>query len=122
MGEVQAGVGARVQGEVSLTSEIAGEDSASDRMKVEQRYSGVNISTATTTVVKNGPGFLRGIMVQGGAAGTITIYDNTAASGTLIGPGFDATNALAWYPFDREFDTGLTIVTSAATKIYVEYR
>lgn len=59
--------------------------------------------------------------MNGGTAGTIIGYDNTAASGTILFS-FDSTNALATYMFDVQFNIGLTIVTSAATKVSVSYR
>ncbi len=80
----------------------------------------VHISTATTTVLKSGSGYLRSITVTGGTAGTIIVYDNTAASGTILAS-FGSTNALATYTFEGEFDTGLTIVTSAATLLSVSF-
>lgn len=104
-----------------LNQRIAGEDLTNDVLKVEQRFSYTYISTATTTTVKSGAGFLHSITVNGGTAGTIIIYDNTAGSGTIIAS-FDSTNALATYTFNVSFGTGLTIVTSAATKITVSYR
>lgn len=64
---------------------------------------------------------LHTIVVQGGTAGTIIGYDNTAASGTILFS-FDSTNALNTYTFDQEFVNGLTIVTSAATKLTVNVR
>lgn len=81
----------------------------------------VHISTAATTVVKNGKGSLHEIIVTGGTAGTITVYDNTSAAGTKIAE-FDSTNALASYRFNCVFENGLTIVTSAATKLSVVYQ
>lgn len=79
------------------------------------------ISTATTTTVKSGAGVLQSIIVNGGTTGTIIGYDNTAGSGPIIFS-FDTTNALAPFMFNIAFTTGLTIVTSAATKITVTYR
>lgn len=76
----------------------------------------VYIATATTTAVATGPGTLHTISVQGGVAGTIIAYDNTAGSGTILAS-FDSTNALATYTFDVRFSKGLTIVTSTATKL-----
>lgn len=76
------------------------------------------ISTATTTAVATGPGTLHTITVEGGTTGTIIAYDNTAASGTILAS-FDSTNALATYTFDIRFSKGLTIITSAATKLTV---
>lgn len=107
--------------EVGLAEKLAGEDLANDVMKTEQRFSYSTISTATTTTVKSGTGFIQRIIVTGGTAGTIIIYDNTAGSGTQIA-NFDSTNAIATYEINAEFDTGLTIVTGAATKITVIYR
>lgn len=80
------------------------------------------IATATTTAVKTGTGQLGSIIVTGGTAGTIIVYDNTAASGTILAS-FDSTNALAEYDFKGvPFYTGLTIITGSATKITVVYR
>lgn len=77
-----------------------------------------NITTDTTTVVKTGPGTLHTITVNlvGTAPATVTIYDNTAASGTKIGTvTISATDT--FFVYDVDFNNGLTIVTSAgATK------
>lgn len=100
---------------------LAGEDLTVGVMKVEQRFTDTYISTATTTTLKTGAGILHTIVVNGGTAGTIIVYDNTAASGTIIAS-FDSTNALATYTFDCTFSTGLTVITSAATKLSVNFR
>lgn len=97
------------------------EDNVNGVAKVEQRFTARHISTATTTTVKTGSGLLHSIVVQGGTAGTIIVYDNTAGSGTIIAS-FDSTNAIASYVFDCTFATGLTVVTDAATKLTVNYR
>lgn len=78
------------------------------------------ISTATTTNVKTGKGKLHAITVGETAAGAITIYDNTAASGTIIGV-LKSSVAEQTFIFDATFRTGLTIVTAAASKITVSY-
>lgn len=80
-----------------------------------------HISTATTTVVKNQPGTLKYIIVTGGTAGTIVVYDNTAGSGKVIAS-FDSTNTLADYKFCCKFNIGLTVVTGGATKVSVVYQ
>ena len=105
----------------TLGTTIAGEDIPNDVTKVEFRNNGTYISTATTTVVKTGAGLLHTITVTGGTAGTIVVYDNTAASGTILFS-FDTTVALATYTFDVSFAVGLTVVTSAATKLTVSAR
>jgi hypothetical protein len=79
----------------------------------------MNIAAAATTVVKYGRGFLHGITVNGGTLGSITVYDNTAASGTVIA----ALDTLSrqTYRYNVIFRTGLTVVTAAATNITVSY-
>lgn len=78
------------------------------------------IATATTTVVKATPGVLHTITVTGGTAGTIIVYDDAAQAGTILAS-FTSTNALRSYIFDAVFTNGLTIITSAATKLTVSY-
>ena len=84
------------------------------------------ISTQTTTVVKSGIGQLGTIMVLGGTLGAITVYDNTAASGTVIAPTFTpatlAGGGPGVYVFNCSFSVGLTIVTGAGTALTVLYR
>lgn len=81
-------------------------------------YSSTYISTTTTTTPKSTRGVLRKIVITEAAAGTITVYDNTAASGTIIAA-FKASVVEGTYEFDVRFQTGLTIVTAANTKLTV---
>lgn len=76
------------------------------------------ISTATTTTVKSGRGVLARILVTETAAGAITIYDNTAASGTILAV-LKASIAEGTYEVGCRFQTGLTVVTAAASKVTV---
>lgn len=76
------------------------------------------ISTATTTTVKSGRGTLAKIIITETAAGAITVYDNTAGSGTIIAA-FKASIVEGEYTFDCRFATGLTIVTAGASKLTV---
>lgn len=105
---------------------FTGDDSTLDRVKVSPQYSYSNITTQTTTVVKSGAGVLSKITVNAAAAnGVITIYDNTAASGTVIATiTCPATLLQNHYvlEFDVVFATGLTIVTGTANQnITVSY-
>lgn len=106
---------------VDLDSYLSGEDPVADRIQVEQRNNYTYINSTTTTVVKTGWGLLHAITVEGGAAGTITVYDNTAASGTVMA-NFASTNAPATYPLNILFATGCTIVTSAGTQMTISAR
>lgn len=79
-----------------------------------------HITTATTTAIKSGPGVLHLISVNTGAAGTATLYDNTAGSGTVIG--IIDTTAAKDVLLDVGFATGLTIVTAGTSDITVSYK
>lgn len=86
-------------------------------------YKYKNITDQSTTTVKSGSGILHTICVNTPAATEIiTIYDNTAGSGTKIGTAtiYASTNPCLTY--DVNFATGLTIVTATASSdITVSY-
>lgn len=84
-------------------------------------YNSTYIATATTTTVKSGAGVLKSITVGETAAGAITVYANTAGSGTIIAV-LKASVVEGTYEFNVGFDIGLTIVTAGASKITVSYR
>lgn len=97
------------------------EDNDAEVAKVEHRYGYTNIVAAapTTTVVKASAGFLHAINFTAVANGVITIYDNTAGSGTLIRTITSPATILqdeVSILFDESFATGLTIVTSGAAQ------
>lgn len=99
----------------------AGEDVSNDVHKIETRGAAVNILTATTTTIKSGPGHLNHLIAVGGTMGNVTIYDNTAASGTvLFGPATPTAGGVIIA--DIEFSVGLTVVTAAATAISGSFR
>lgn len=78
------------------------------------------IATATTTTVKSGTGRLGKIILGETAAGAITVYDNTAGSGTVLAV-LKASIAEQTFDFDLKFTTGLTIVTAGASKLTVTW-
>lgn len=85
-----------------------------------------NITSATTTVVKSGRGTLIAIINNKiTASSVVTIYDNTAASGTKIGT-ITSPSTLLQSQYNQnfyrvDFSIGLTIVTSTADDITVIY-
>lgn len=86
-----------------------------------------NISTATTTTVKSGAGHFHTLTINTFvASATITIYDNTAGSGTKIAtitlPSTITSTAPQTLTYDLAYATGLTIVTSGATDLTLTYR
>lgn len=97
------------------------EDNINSKAIVEQRYLPFSVNAAATTVVKSGAGFVHQIRVIGGTLGAITVYDNTAASGTVIIPTVTPT-AAGLLIENITFANGLTIVTASATIITGAYR
>lgn len=82
-----------------------------------------NITTAATTDVKASPGILRGIVInKPGSSDTLTVYDNTAASGTKIAS-ITVNSSTTFYPFHATCQVGLTVVSGGTpgdyTVIYV---
>lgn len=77
----------------------------------------VAISTATTTVVSaTGTRGLITLRVAGGTLGNVTVYDNGAASGTVLLPTVTPLSGVLLLE-NVPFNTGLTVVTAAATVI-----
>lgn len=89
-----------------------------------QSFQYTNITTDTTTAIKSSPGVLHSICVNTPAAtGTVTVYDNTAGSGTKIATITSFASVSGCFIYDVAFWTGLTIVTAtAAPDITVSYR
>lgn len=97
-------------------------------------HSYTNITTNATTTVKSGSGVLKAIKINNPSALTVanltlTVYDNTAGSGTVIATitvPFGQSGALPIaLNFDAAFATGLTIVTAGPTvaaNVTVEWR
>ena len=87
-------------------------------------YSGVQtsaITTATTTQVKTGAGVL-GTLINGlaGASGTVTIYDNTSATGKVLLSLTSMTQGQV-IPLGIPFSIGLCIVTVGSQDTIVAY-
>ena len=94
----------------------AGEDLARNVLSTTFKGTGTRITTATTTTAKSGAGNLKRIFIEVVLSGTVTIYDNTAASGTILTIlpiGLPAGS----YELNIEFATGCTLVTSAGDRL-----
>lgn len=91
----------------------------------EDSHKFVHLTTAATTTVKSGAGMLKRVVINLGTGTLITMYDNTAASGTVIGiinP--PATNTFVEpraVEYDINFSTGLTIVTTGTWDLTIVY-
>lgn len=98
----------------------------SGRVLVQEGGSFKNIIATTTNSatlyqVKTSGGFLHAIIVNSTAAGAVTIYDNTALSGTKIGT-LKASIAERTYIYNVKFDTGLSIDNASNMNLTVVYR
>ena len=79
------------------------------------------MSTTVSTVIKSGNGVLHAIVINTGAAGIVTIYDNTAGSGTKIATlktGITERTLI----YDLKFDNGLYVIPAAAVNVTYIYR
>lgn len=78
------------------------------------------ITTATTTILKSASGVIGTLVNAGGAtSGSITVYDNTAASGKIVWSGtLTAGQALS---LNMPCSIGITVVTAAANTLAVSW-
>lgn len=92
---------------------------------VQSSFTYAHIATSTTTTVKSGAGVLHGVSINslGTVASSVTVYDNTAGSGTVIAV-LDSLASARNTLFDVSFATGLTLVTTGtvAPDVTVSYR
>lgn len=77
-----------------------------------------NITSAATTVVHSGKCILERVVVNTTAAGAITVYNNTAGSGTKVAT-LPSSAAVGGYEYGCLCSTGVTVVTGAASDITV---
>jgi len=84
-----------------------------------------NLLANATTTLKTGPGKLYRIVINnaGVSGNTLTIYDNTAASGTLVGVVDTVELNGRVLEYNLNLQTGLTVVmaTGTAADITVVY-
>jgi hypothetical protein len=78
------------------------------------------LNGSTSQSVKASAGRLTGIFVASSTSGTIKLWDNTAASGTVLVNTFSAT-AATWYPLPFAFGTGLYITVGGTIDYTVSY-
>ena len=106
---------------VALGTQIAGEDLTNDVLKTEQRFSYAYCTA--DTAVKSGAGFLHTVTITpiDAAAGTITLWDNTAESGTTITTIYIPAAFVApiTLTLDVSFSTGLYVGYGAAVEVAV---
>ena len=76
----------------------------------------LHLNASGTTTAKSGAGVLRRIVIntRGGIINTLTIYDNTTATGAVIGV-VDTVAAGGAFDYELDFTTGLTVVLAGGT-------
>ena len=90
-------------------------------------------ATASSSLVKSSGGFFHALTITAGTVGTVTLYDNTEDSGTVIaafdagGFGFsgnEGTIKAETYIFDVAFQTGLVVGTTGPNtpRVTISYR
>jgi hypothetical protein len=84
------------------------------------------INTATTTVVKNGVGYLYVLTINGGTTGVVTLYDiaSSGCTGTPASGKFatiEAATAPVSLPYNVITKNGLCVVTATAADVTVSY-
>jgi len=80
-----------------------------------------HISTATSTIIKSTSGVLHSLTINTTVASAVTVFDNTACSGTTIAV-LAASAAQGTYTYDVVFTTGLCVLTAGASDITVSAR
>ncbi len=100
--------------------QVALQVNAQGALSIQLRNKFKNVTGNATTVVKSGEGTLSAVSINNASsAGTITIYDNTAGSGTKIMTLTCPSGGVNPVPtalsnLGAEFTTGLTVVTAGA--------
>jgi hypothetical protein len=76
----------------------------------------LHLNANGTTTVKSGAGVLRRIIIntRGGILNTLTIYNNTTATGAVIAV-LDTNAAGGEFGYELDFTTGLTVVLAGGT-------
>jgi len=86
-----------------------GDDVTNDALKIVDAYTYTEVDS--DTAVKNTAGYVAGYIVTAGAATTLTLYDNIAASGAIIhkAAAVDAsgTSVIVTFPKAFQFKSGL---------------
>lgn len=80
-------------------------------------FNGTHLNANGTTTLRTGPGVLHAVALntKGAAANTLTLYDNTAASGTVIAV-IDTVNLNTnMLLYDVAFAIGLTAILATGT-------
>ncbi len=89
----------------------------SDIVTKNSASSYAHLNSTGTTTIKSGAGILRRVVIntRGGITNTLTIYDNTSGSGTVIAAIDTVNGVLGHFEYNVAFSTGLTVVNATGT-------
>ena len=89
----------------------------SDIVTKKSASSYAHLNSTGTTTIKSGAGILRRVVIntKGGITNTLTIYDNTSGSGTVIAAIDTVNGVLGHFEYNVAFSTGLTVVNATGT-------
>ena len=89
----------------------------SDIVTKKSTSSYAHLNSTGTTTIKSGAGILRRVVIntKGTGSNTLTIYNNTSGSGTVIAA-IDTVNGVSGhFEYNVAFSTGLTVVDASGT-------
>jgi hypothetical protein len=96
-------------------------DDTNDSITVYPKASDTN--TAASALIKTGAGNIYGIIINSHTSGTLKLWDNTAASGTVICETITLAVGERSIPFfGASFGTGLYVTIGGTANITVIYR
>ena len=88
-------------------------------------FSSIGVAIAASAIVKTGPGLVTGIILTAGAdTATVTLYDNTAGSGTVLAKFSAVTNTTSAVSLAHPLSFGKGIyatITGTSPSITVMY-
>jgi hypothetical protein len=84
------------------------------------RNSTAAIAAGTASTIKSASGVLEGFVINTGAAGTATLYNNASGTGSKIAVINTASQGSLRYGL--RFDTGLSVVQTGTADITIVYR
>lgn len=108
----------------SMGTLISGESQTLNRLLTAGSYNMGTAAAVATTTIKSGAGVMAGFMIPTlVAGGTVKIYDNTAASGTVLLDTYTLPAVVTpgmgpnFIPWPVAFATGLTVVTTGTAMV-----
>ena len=117
LSSIDAKFSALGQNTMSASTPVVLSSNHSDIVTKKSASSYAHLNSTGTTTIKSGAGILRRVVVntRGGITNTLTIYDNTSGSGTVIAA-IDTVNGVSGnFEYNVAFSTGLTVVNATGT-------